>query len=242
MGQGRIRAGGEDRSAQEPDGILRGHVHHRPAVGDLPRVDPGVDEVHGFEAPEVGVVGHPAAADPGDVVVGEDDVDAEAARFERVLEVGPRADPRSGDRIRVRADVLEKPLLGQDLRPEHGFGVGVIIAEAHPYLGNEVAVGDGRDDSDAIGRLEAPRLFDALAAGGQLLDRNADLDHVARRAARAGHVGIPAVSSRPSGRGDRCRDRSRRCSSRRTPRRPRRCRRPGTSAGRSEAGYTYLRA
>ncbi len=190
-----------------------------------------MDEVHRFESPEVGVVRDPAAADPGDIVVGEDDIDAEAAGLEGVLEIRPGADPGAGDDVGVRADVLEEPLLGQDLRPEHGLRVAVVVAEAHADLGDEEAVGDGRDDGDAVGPLEPPGLFDALAPGGQLVDGDADLDHgMARAALAAGHGGLCALVPDPSDAGIGRRRRSRPCWSTRTPRRWRPCRRPGTSA------------
>ena len=140
-----------------------------------------MDEVHCLEPPQVGVVRDPAAADPGDVVVRKGDVDAEASRFESVLEVGPGAGPGAGDRVGVRPDVLQEPFLGQDLGPEHGLGIGVVVAEAHSDLGNEEAVGDRRDDRDTVRTFEPPGPLDAFAAGVEFFDRDADLDHGAAR-------------------------------------------------------------
>jgi hypothetical protein len=136
-----------------------------------------MDEVNGLEPAEVRFRPHPAGADPGDVIFRKDDLAAQASGLEVVLEVSPSPDPGPGDGIGVGAHVLEQPFLGEDLRPEHNLGIGVVITELRPDLGDEEAVGDGREDGHAVGFLEAPGGLDPLPPRFDFLDGDVDLNH-----------------------------------------------------------------
>ncbi len=178
MGERRVHARIKDLAALKAHRVLLGDFHHGAAICDLPGVDARMHEVHRLEAVEIVVGLHPGCAHPGDVVVREDDFTAQAARFKRVLEIRPRADPRARDRIGVGADVLHQPLLRQNLRAQHRLRVGVVIAEAHADLRHEQAMRNRRDDRDAIRRLEALGFGHTLAARLDLLNRHGDFDDV----------------------------------------------------------------
>jgi len=136
-----------------------------------------VDVVHRFQAGQVCLGFDPARPDPGDVVIGEDDLAAQAAGLERVLEVRPGANPGPGDAVGVGAHVFHQPLLAQDLGAQHGLRVAVVVAEADAHHGDHEAVGDGRDDRHAVRLLEALGPGDTLFPGGQFLHRHGNLDH-----------------------------------------------------------------
>ena len=133
-----------------------------------------MDEVHGLEAAEVGLSLHPAGPDPGDVVFGKNNLAAEASGLEIVLEVGPGSDPGPGNGVSIGADIFQQPFLGEDLSPQHDLGVGVVVAELRPDLGDKEAMRDGRDDGDTIGFFETPGRLNALAPRFELFDRNPD--------------------------------------------------------------------
>jgi len=166
----------ENCPAPEPHGILLRHSHHRPPVLELAAIEPAADIVHRLQPRQVGLAPDPAGPYPGDVVVGEDDRHAQAPGLEGVLEVRPGPDPGSGDGMGVGADVLHKPLLGQDLGSQHRLGISVVIPEADADHGDEKAMGQGRKDGHPVGPLEPLGLLHPGAARLDLLDRDADFD------------------------------------------------------------------